>query len=151
MQYFVQYDALTGNITGVIHGSTAPNHPNQLVLDQPVDAFLKMVDLETLQIIDRPPPEYTAEETVKNSILDAISFGNSLIVDYSVKNVMRGRTAEQIATLAGDLKDVAFLLNTGALYTALQLVMAIAPTELLLQEDKDEFIAKLTTYLGIEN
>ena len=66
MKQYIQYNRITGYITASIRTSgDAPVYEWQIVRDPPVDIEGKMVDLNTLQLVDIPPKaDGEAEPTV---------------------------------------------------------------------------------------
>jgi hypothetical protein len=127
---------------------TAPIADNQLEFLEPQDFAKKRVNLQTLTLEDIPVV-VDPYEAIRNAVVAAQAFGRDLIIDYSVKNVVRGYTELQVATVATDLDSIMTLLSSGALYTAKEAIQSFTPTSLITAEDKDEFIGKIKTYLGL--
>lgn len=55
MPFYIQYDS-QGYISTVI-ADTAPACENQIAFAEPFDTSGKMLDLNTMQLVDLPPPE----------------------------------------------------------------------------------------------
>lgn len=85
---------------------------------------------------------------VKSVIHEAMAFGQSVIVDYGVKNTLRGYTEAQIMDVSQALANVQVLLTSGALYSARTAIASIPEEGSVTADDKAEFIAKITEYLG---
>lgn len=85
----------------------------------------------------------------EKAVDDAIEFGEDLIKEYGLKNIMRGYTATQIVTVANDLSLITNLLRSGAIETAKSQILAFVPTAEVVQADKDEFLTKIDAYLGV--
>lgn len=147
MPFFVQYDAVSGAITGSISGANAPNHASQLEFADSVTIIGKKVDLQTLTLVDADS-NLTAEQIVRMAVERAAEFGKSMIIDYSVKNVLRGYTTAQVGEVATALSNITMLLQSGALYTAKEAIDNFTPTSLITSEDKQEFSDKLADYLA---
>ena len=150
----------------------------QFVTDSPVGIPLAW-PAQTLQNTDTPPApdwqvmsesDYNAYLSVHQSdfnawlascnapnmqaiigqkIKNAMDFGTQLMVEYGTKNVMRGYNVEQTRTVANELSELQSLLLSGSLYCARQVLIDVVPDNLVTQEDKDEFLAKLNAYLGM--
>jgi hypothetical protein len=86
---------------------------------------------------------------IKAAILGAMKFGQDLMADYGVKNVLRNYNTAQTRQISADLTIIQTLLLSGSLYSALEEILAFAPTNLILEEDIAEFATKIRNYLGI--
>lgn len=148
MPYFLQYDNSTGLIKSVVFGAQAPIYAYQVESQVHVNPENKKVNLQTLAIEDYTPPAPTMEEIVYAKIEDAMAFGETLVIQYGVKNTLRGYTTEQVASVVTTLADVNALLRSGALATAKSVITALTATALVTEQDKSEFIAKIDAYLA---
>lgn len=92
-------------------------------------------------------PDYNAIIGIR--IQKAMDFGKKLMVEYGTKNVLRGYTVSQVREVSVKLSELQNLLLSGSLYCAKQAAVDMTPDSLVTQEDKDELIAKINTYLGI--
>lgn len=52
MPYFVQYDAISGEIKAVVFGDKAPQHASQISSEEPVEPGRQKVDLSTKKVVD---------------------------------------------------------------------------------------------------
>jgi len=91
----------------------------------------------------------STQSVVSDSIRKAMDFGRMLIVEYGTKNVLRGYTVSQIREIAIKLEEVQNLLLSGSLYCAKQAAVDVMVDNLVTQDDKDELITKINSYLGI--
>ena len=89
------------------------------------------------------------EAKIAARISGAMEFGKTLMVEYGTKNVLRGRTEDEVIVISSFFKDVQDLLLNGSLYSALKIISLMEPTDLVLREDLDFFINKIKGYLGL--
>lgn len=87
---------------------------------------------------------------IKDAVCAAVSFGQSLFIDYGVKNVLRGYTESQIQQVSSELEHVQHFLLGGALRTAKTAIAELGEGGIVSSEDKAEFIAKIDAYLETE-
>jgi hypothetical protein len=86
---------------------------------------------------------------IQVSLSNAVEFGYHLIAQYKELNLLRGRTTTEVDQILTDLHEVLNALYSGSLYVAKDRIIAFAPTTLVTQSDKDDFLAKLNAYLGL--
>ena len=87
---------------------------------------------------------------IRGRILAAIAFGDELIADYCVHNVMKGYTIEEIDQIMKVTQKVMTDLQAGSLYVALKDLSEIQPDGHLITSDLiDLFTVKIKKYLGI--
>lgn len=101
---------------------------------------------EKLSSYAQPPT--SVEVLTIQSVLDAMDFGKLIIAEFGARNVLAGATPEQMLLCAQKLQAVQALLLAGAVTPALYLMELIEPDALISEEIKQEFIAKLKSYLG---
>lgn len=86
---------------------------------------------------------------IKEKIMSAMDFGQSMMAEYGSRNVYAGRSVADIKAISTKLAVVQSLLLSGSLYAAIDEVTNLTPDALVSQADKDYFLGKLKTYLGI--
>jgi hypothetical protein len=102
------------------------------------------------------PQDRPVQETVEDTIREAITFGQDLIIRFAAENVLLGITqAGMTTTVRNVTADAVSALSTGSLYDAIAAVRNIPA------EDKDAvfvtdtrmlaFINSIETYLGLPN
>lgn len=65
MKQYIQYNHTTGRITATIRTlADAPAYEYQIIMEPPVEVEGKMVDLNTLKLIDIPPPANEEAEPI---------------------------------------------------------------------------------------
>lgn len=87
------------------------------------------------------------EERIKQSILKAMQFGQELIAEFGVQNVLTNKTTAEVAHLAAILAPAQALLLSGALHTAKEWIQSSAADELP-QDTRDYFVSRIDSYLG---
>ena len=94
--------------------------------------------------------EAAAQEAgFRHAVMNAIDFGQSLIVEFSAMNAINQLSSAQIIEISQRLAGIQMLLNTGALYTAYEAMDSVTTDELLPQAIIDIFKQKIADYLGI--
>jgi hypothetical protein len=108
------------------------------------DSVVPMTPEEQAQVNGAAVPAMIASR-----IRGAMDYGKNLMVDYGTKNVLAGKTVDQIRLISTKLGEIQTLLLSGSLYCAYQAISQTTPDENVTQADKDDFLAKLGAYLGI--
>jgi hypothetical protein len=73
-----------------------------------------------LALYSYTPVPSTPNQIVSSAIQEAIDFGAQLLTQYATENVLSGITqANQTASVANYLQTVAYYLNSGSLYAAM--------------------------------
>lgn len=93
------------------------------------------------------PPDYA--KLVLEAMENAQSFGQWLIKEFYVNNVVSGISCEGIAYLIQKLDPLFVMLQTGSLETALYTIQQMEPDEYLPQSTIDCFSSKIAEYLGV--
>lgn len=92
----------------------------------------------------------TTSDFVSAAILRAADFGNSLIVEYAVSNVLSGYTLEQVKDIIAKTSKVQVALKSGSLYVALDELSNIETDETVITAAKILlFKNKIESYLGL--
>lgn len=96
------------------------------------------------------PISYLATQSVKLKILDAMAFGESIILEVAAENVLLKFTTPQVLAMLTKFANIKAMLETGSLYTALLAMQAIKPDPVLMPQSRvDKYSNKIKTYLGI--
>lgn len=98
------------------------------------------------------PPQAAAFDPVAyltDKVKGAITFGNSLIVDYAVQNIMAGKQTSEVKEILLRLTTLMSMLKSGSLYTALEELDHIQADSLITQATIDQFKGKIRSYLGM--
>lgn len=96
------------------------------------------------------PISYVANEAIKSKIMDAITFGQSIIIEFAAENVMLKLTTPQILTILSKFSSIKSMLETGSLYTSLVAIQSIKPDPILMPQVRiDKYANKIKSYLGI--
>ncbi len=90
-----------------------------------------------------PPMQVALNQVNKN-----IAFGMSMIAQFSASNVAANLTTDQVATLAQQLGSIQTLLLSGSIATALTLVQAVTPTDLISQDTINLYTGLLQNYVN---
>lgn len=94
------------------------------------------------------PPAPSALDIAKQSIQDAMAFGQDLIAQFGALNVINGLSSVQVAQVAAKLASVQALLLSGSLKTARLAIQGIVVDDYITQAVKDDFAGRITAYLG---
>lgn len=98
------------------------------------------------------PPQAPQVDTVAyltDKVKSAIAFGNSLIVDYAVQNIIAGKQTSEVKEILDRLSTLMAMLKSGSLYTALEELDRVHADNLITQPTIDQFKGKIRTYLGM--
>ena len=90
-----------------------------------------------------------AEDQLRNKVVSAIAFGQSLIVEVAVENIMLQLTIPQIIAILTKFAGIKAMLESGSLYTALAAMQQIKPDDTMTKERIDKYVNKLKKYLGV--
>lgn len=90
-----------------------------------------------------------SEQFVRKRIKEAKQFGDQLIEEYGVRNVMSGKTTEQIRHIINKLSSMQLMLMSGSLYTALAQLDLVVPDNVVTQDDINYFRKRIKDYLGM--
>ena len=90
-----------------------------------------------------PPMQVALNQVNKN-----IAFGMSMIAQFSASNVAANLTTDQVATLAQQLGSIQTLFLSGSIATALTLVQAVTPTDLISQDTINLYTGLLQNYVN---
>lgn len=109
---------------------------------------LSRTELATLQsVIVKHNP---AEAIAKQKMMDAIAFGQSIVLEVSVENVMLKFDTNQVLGMLVKFANIKAMLESGSLYTALMSMQAIKPDPVLMPQARiDKYVNKVKNYLGI--
>lgn len=105
-------------------------------------------------IIDSHTIALSQAEQVRQIVANAISFGESLIFEFTIENVLLGITQLGLTSHVRQVtKDIITALQTGSLYDAISLVRVLDSNDfdstILTPERLLFFRNKIETYLGI--
>lgn len=128
----------------LLHASSYGNDVYVVLSEEPDEATKLLIDAAVANhnTVD-------IERLVERRLLTAMDFGKSLMVKYGTKNILIGRTTEQVIAISEKLVFIQSLLSSGSLYAALSKIEELIPDELILQSDIDYFKQELKSYLGI--
>jgi len=94
----------------------------------------------------------TSQETINKIIISAADYGSKIIKDFGTRNVLAGKTEDQIDVIFdgnSDLIRIAIALLSGSLKYARRKVQAMNPDGVGITEaDKTWLIDQLNLYLG---
>lgn len=121
------------------------------------------VDFQTLQsaqtyateigsfVTEVPSPSSTqaTEAMIRSRIRAAKQFGEQLIEEYGIRNVMSGKNTEQIRHIINKLAPMQLMLMSGSLYTALAQLDLVVPDTIVTQDDINYFRKRIKEYLGM--
>lgn len=106
-----------------------------------------------------PPP--TPQQVYTEVVLAAIDFGQNIIVDFTVANILAGITqAGKTSAMLSYTSDLAMCLNTGSLYSAVDEINTMILDTSTTKTNLSPFVTnailisylhKLQTYLGLPN
>lgn len=96
-----------------------------------------------------PTSTQNAEALIRSRIRAARLFGETLMEDYGVRNVMSGKTTEQIRHIINKMAPMQLMLLSGSLYTALAQLDLVVPDTIVTQDDINYFRKRLKDYLGM--
>ena len=124
--------------------------------------YMVMSEIEYKQYIHTHQNEYNVwqqnqknklqiiQAQVKNKILNAMKFGEDLIANYCVENVMRGLSVAQIQDIMIRTQQIQTDLYAGSLYVALDDISKINPDPILIRQSTlDNFRHQIQDYLGM--
>lgn len=96
------------------------------------------------------PISYAATQFAKSKIIDAMIFGQSIILEVSAENMLSKLTTPQVLTMLSKFANIKAMLETGSLYTALAAIQTIKPDPVLMPQSRiDKYANKIKSYLGI--
>jgi len=110
------------------------------------------LSVEQKETLDYLVVNHTTDDlyaAVKNSIVRATAFGQDMMAEYATKRVLRGATIEDTTSVLSKLSNIQSSLSVGSLYVALNQLGNLQPDDEIPQEDIDEFIQKISAYLGL--
>lgn len=94
-------------------------------------------------------PPVDMEHYVSDAIVNARTFGNALIVQFSAENVLSGFTTEQLDTTLATLSDVMDALKAGAIAIALARLSLVTPDGIIITTQRlAQYANYMTMYLG---
>lgn len=108
---------------------------------------LDVSDQSALTAIYNEHVYQTTVDAVTSAVIRAMEFGRSIVIDYGVKNILRGYTAAQVMEASVALSGVRGLLMSGALHSAKTAIAALPEEGIVTSDDKAEFTAKIDAYL----
>lgn len=94
-------------------------------------------------------PVDPAVAAVQIKVDDAIVFGRSILTEYAAMNALAKVPSAVVAQIIVSLLPIQASLQSGSLYTALDLMSKIPPSPYLKKTTLDYFIAKIKRYLDI--
>lgn len=118
-------------------------------LDIEFNATLAPSEVIALNAIVSGHTVNTTLAIIKNAINGAVSFGQGVILEYSVTRVLRGTTDAETLQVLNQLQLLQCSLMSGSLKAARLILIDMQPTTLIPQADIDMFLAKINSYLGI--
>lgn len=122
-----------GNIIGEI---SFPDNTPEIVWKGALSAYLQ--------------PPTSPLDMVQQRITSAQDFGASLITEIAAENVLLGITTQQVTQLLAQNAVLIAALQTGSLYTAIQLIQQLPPDNLFITPDRvSRYVSMLQTYLGV--
>jgi hypothetical protein len=89
-----------------------------------------------------------AEAAISAAIEKAMDYGKIMIRDYGTRNVLAGKTDEQIDANLTELSGILSALTSGSLKSAKRQGEAFVATDNVSQEDIDWFLNRINEYLG---
>lgn len=90
------------------------------------------------------------DQKLQSRMESAIAFGKQLMIDYAKRNILAGKTTQQIMDIMIKMQFIKNLLDSGSLYTALDAIRLVPIDDITPQEDMDWAINKLKNYLQIQ-
>jgi hypothetical protein len=96
--------------------------------------------------INSPP----TPDAIRAKIVAARMFGQSVIDEVAMDNILAGITSAQVATMIANYGAVMAMLQSGSLYTALLAMEAATPDTVMTQSRINKYIAQIKAYLGIQ-
>lgn len=136
---------------------------NVVIADEKKDIFADNPDYVRIDDLESPPmigherqkdgsfsaPKVDSLALVKERIQSAMAFGEQMIVQVAAENVLLGVTIDQVNKVLAKTANVAAALRSGSLYTALSLIQALPPDEVLTQERINSYAKMIKDYLGM--
>lgn len=96
------------------------------------------------------PASEAIDIIIKRKILEAIKFGEELMIEYATSNILAGLNVEQVKYIIHETKEVQQALSTGSLYVALEELNNLTLDEVMITESRvATFRNKIQVYLGI--
>lgn len=127
--------------------ATSGGHVDFTSLTQ-AHTFATEVNSFVTEVPDMTSTQQT-EALVRSRIRAAKQFGDSLVEEYGVRNVMGGKTTEQIRHIINKLAPMQLMLMSGSLYTALAQLDLVVPDAIVTQDDINYFRKRIKDYLGM--
>jgi hypothetical protein len=110
------------------------------------------LDAASVNQVDSIVSAHTASDVrqlVGKRIQDATAFGQKILLEFGIDNVLLGVTTDQIRNIATKMNKTFVLLQAGALYSALAEIEATVPDDVLTQARLDAVADKIRVYLGL--
>ena len=110
--------------------------------------FMSPAEISTLHsLITNHKAATDAELYTKARISDAISFGQSIILEFATENVIMKLSTEQVGYVLYKFSNIKSMLESGSLHTALAAMEAIKPDAIISKERIDKYSNKIKEYL----
>lgn len=87
--------------------------------------------------------------TLESRIHAAETYGRALLRSIAAENISLGFTTDQIASMVESYQSIIIMLWSGSLYTAIQAISQIEPSDTMSQDRIDKYIKQIKDYLGI--